>query len=110
VGAEHQHVRLVERPRVEELPKALRRTMQIGREEDLRPRARHAQPTGAADRARRAASVKRAARSGSTRFQVIPSTLSDVPTMTPSATLKMPAIRSPLTPVFATTHVASAAA
>ena len=53
--------------------------------------------------------MNRRARSGSTGFQVMPSTLRLVPTITPSATARVSASRSAVTPVFASTGVSGAA-
>ena len=53
-------------------------------------------------------SIKSAARSGSTAFQVSPLTFSDDPTMQPSATANTSAIVSCLTPVFARTGTSTA--
>ena len=53
--------------------------------------------------------MNRRARAGSTGFQVMPSTLRLVPTITPSATARVSASRSAVTPVFASTGVCGAA-
>src|SRR6185369_4954563 len=65
--------------------------------------------TAGAERAWRAVSMNRRARSGSTGRQVVPSTLRLVPTITPSATARVSASRSAVTPVFSSTGVCGAA-
>src|SRR6185312_8995084 len=102
VAAQHHHVRPVRGAGVQELAEALLRAVHVRGEEQL-DLPGHAYAARDPSRAAATSSTIRAARSGSTGFQVSPSTLRLVPTIAPSTRSSTLLTVSWLTPVLAST-------